>query len=135
MTATDADLEPVSPAEPVAHSSSRSRDRMVVVELYLLSIGGALLISALLVSTTGGSWREVFSALLDGSVRAPGRWGQTLGVAVPLTLVGLGTVINGRAGLINIGQEGQVMMGAAAATYVGTRMAGPGVWVLVVLLF
>ena len=33
---------------------------------------------------------EVFAALLDGSVRDPGRIGETLGVAVPLLLVALG---------------------------------------------
>ena len=46
--------------------------------------------------------------LMDGSVRANGRWGETLGIAAPLLLVAVGTVLSGRAGLVNIGQEGQL---------------------------
>lgn len=105
-----------------------------VVGLYALSITVALALAAVLVEVTGGSWREVVAALLDGSVRSPGRWGGTLGVAVPLALVAMGTIVTGRAGLVNIGQEGQLLLGAAAATYVGVRMAGPGPLVLLALL-
>lgn len=134
MTTPTTEVERSADPGPIKSTLSSRRETLVVVQLYVISIVGALVISAVLVATTGGSWREVFTALIDGSVRAPGRWGQTLGVAVPLTLVGLGTVISGRAGLINIGQEGQVMIGAAVASYVGTRLAGPGPVVLVVLL-
>ncbi len=102
--------------------------------LYVLSILVALALSAVLVETTGGSWRPVMTALVDGSVRAPGRWGETLGSAAPLLLVALGTVISGRAGLVNIGQEGQLLMGAAFATYFSFALGGPGPINLVVLL-
>jgi simple sugar transport system permease protein len=72
--------------------------------LYALSIFVALLIAGTLVEATGGDWLPVLSALLDGSVRRPGRWGETLGVAGPLLLVALGTVVSAKAGLVNIGQ-------------------------------
>lgn len=105
-----------------------------IVGLYVICILGALVLSALLVESTGGSWSEVFSALLDGSVRNPGRVGTTIGVAVPMLLVALGTIVNSRAGLVNIGQEGQLFIGAGLATYVGIEMAGPGPLVLATLL-
>ena len=105
-----------------------------VVVLYALCIGGALFLSALLVEATGGSWTAVFGALLDGSVRNPGRIGTTIGVAVPLLVVALGTIINSKAGLVNIGQEGQLFIGAAFATYVGVEMPGPGPVVVVALV-
>jgi len=113
---------------------SRLREASVVLGMYLACIVAALLISAVIVSATGGSWQAVFSALLDGSLRAPGRWGRTIGIAIPLVIVALGTAINARAGLVNIGQEGQVMMGTALATYVGVKMAGPGPLVVLCLL-
>ena len=47
-----------------------------VVGLYVLCIFAALFLSALLVEVTGGSWSAVFEALLDGSVRNPGRIGS-----------------------------------------------------------
>ena len=113
---------------------SKAREAGVVAGLYIGSVAVALIMSAALVAVTGGSWREVFAALLDGSLRAPGRWGDTLGVAVPLIFVGVGTVIGGRAGLINIGQEGQLTFGAAVAMYAGLNLFGPGPFALVAML-
>ena len=107
---------------------------MEIVVLYAICLGGALTLAAVLVTATGGSWTDVYRSMLEGSVGAPGRWGLTLGVAVPILLVGLGTIVSGRAGLVNIGQEGQVVAGAFLAGYVGTRFAGPGPLNLVVML-
>ena len=129
--------EPAAPApkdSAAASTPSRFHEMAVVVAMYSGCILTALFISAVIVSATGGSWQAVFSALLDGSLRAPGRWGETIGIAIPLVVVALGTAINGRAGLANLGQEGQVMMGAAFATYVGVRLGGPGPMVLLCLL-
>ena len=94
--------------------------------LYVLSVLAALVLSALLVEATGGDWRPVVNALLDGSLRKPGRWGETLGTAAPMLLVAVGTIVSSKAGLINIGQEGQLFVGAAVATYFGLLIGGPG---------
>ena len=102
--------------------------------LYGLSVLAALLLSALLVEATGGDWRPVVSALLDGSLRKPGRWGETLGTAAPILLVAVGTIISGKAGLVNIGQEGQLFVGAAFATYFGFLVGGPGPFNLVIIV-
>jgi ABC-type uncharacterized transport system permease subunit len=126
-------------AEPTTNEKQASRIRQSArlgewLVLYALSILGAILISALLVTATGGEWQSVVTALLDGSMRNPGRWGETLGAAAPLLLVALGTVISSRAGLVNIGQEGQLAVGAAFATYFGFLIGGPGPLNLLVLL-
>ena len=115
-------------------AARRLRQPAFVVAAYAGSIFAALLASAVIVTATGGSWTAVFSALLDGSVRAPGRWGATIGIAAPLLVVALGTAVSSRAGLVNIGQEGQLLMGAAFAAYVGVRLAGPGPVELICLL-
>lgn len=104
------------------------------VVLYALSIVVALAISSVIVEATGGDWWPVLEALVDGSIMAPGRWGETLGVAAPLLLVALGTVISAKAGLINIGQEGQLLMGAAFAVFFSFRIGGPGPLNVVLLL-
>ena len=78
--------------------------------------------------------RDVYEAIRDGSVWRPGRWGLTLGVAAPILLVAIGTIVNSRAGLINIGQEGQLVMGACFAAFVGVRVGGPGPLALLLLL-
>ena len=81
--------------------------------IYVLSITVALALCALLVSTTGGSWRSVFTAMIDGSVRSPGAWGLTLVArgAVARRCGGNDHRHQGR-GLVNIGQEGQLLIGA-----------------------
>lgn len=101
---------------------------------YVASVIVALLLSAVLVESTGGDWRPVLDALVDGSVLGDGRWGQTLGAAAPMLLVALGTIVSGRAGLVNIGQEGQLLIGTAFAVYFGLRIGGPGPVNVVVLL-
>ena len=102
--------------------------------LYVICLGAALTLAALLVVATGGSWTGVYQAMLDGSIWEPGRWGLTLAVSAPILLVGLGTIVSGRAGLVNIGQEGQLVMGACFAAYVGSRLGGPGPLALAVTL-
>lgn len=104
------------------------------VTLYLVSVLAALALSALLVLSTGGEWWPVMDALFEGSLFGAGRWGQTLGASAPMLLVALGTIVSGRAGLVNIGQEGQLFIGAAFAVYFGFRIGGPGPVNLVVLL-
>ncbi len=99
--------------------------------LYGVSVGFALVVSAGLVAVTGNAWDSVAGALADGAFLAPGRWGETLAVATPILLVALGMVVGVRAGFFNIGQEGQLLMGALAMALIGTRLAGPGPVLLV----
>jgi len=105
-----------------------------VTGLYTICIAVALALSALLVEATGGSSSEVFAALLDGSIRGPGRIGATIGVSVPLLLVAIGTIVSNRAGLVNIGQEGQLYLGAAFGAYVGTKLGWSGPAIVLLLL-
>jgi general nucleoside transport system permease protein len=105
-----------------------------VVALYAICLFVALALAAICVAATGGSWTNVYTAIIDGSIRKPGRWGLTLGVSAPILLVALGTVVNGRAGLVNIGQESQLVMGSGFASYLAVRLGGPGPFVLVVAM-
>ncbi len=113
---------------PSAVSSTTAKN-LRLVALYVVSVVVALVLSAVLIKLTGGPWRKVFSALFDGSFRKPGRWGNTLTEAAPLLVVALGAIISTRAGLVNIGQEGQVAVGAAFTAFVATRGSGPAVLV------
>jgi simple sugar transport system permease protein len=119
--------------EVVAQARQRSRRgiSLEVIGLYAICIAGALVLAALLVAATGGSWSAVFSAILDGSVLNRGRIGLTLAVSAPILLVALGTIVSGRAGLVNIGQEGQLVMGSCFAAFAASRLAGPGPFVLI----
>ena len=125
--------EPHAP-DPKAPPTARAKAIGEVAGLYAICLAIALGLSALLVEVTGGSSSEVFNALLDGSLRGPGRIGATIGVAVPLLLVAIGTIVSNRAGLVNIGQEGQLYLGAAFGAYFGTKLGWSGPMVLLLLL-
>jgi simple sugar transport system permease protein len=118
-------------AAPPSVFDRRWRPLLENLILYTLSIGGALVVSAGLVAMTGNSWQKVLGALLDGAFLAPGRWGDTLTIAAPMLLVALGMVVGVKAGLFNIGQEGQLLMGALAMAFVGTKLQGPGIVLLI----
>ena len=111
-----------------------TRDTGVAIGLYVLSLSAAIFVSALLVAATGGSATAVFDALLDGSLRSQGAWGLTLTTSAPLLLVAVGTIVATRAGLVNIGQEGQLLIGTCVAAYFAVRVGGPGWFVIAVAL-
>jgi simple sugar transport system permease protein len=73
----------------------------------------------------------VFSDLFDGSVRGWGSLGYTFDQATPLLIVAVGTIISNRAGQFNIGQEGQLTIGAAAAGFMVLKLHGPGPLLLI----
>lgn len=132
---TDGTLtEEPHPLDSSLRPTDRAKHVAEVVGLYAFCVAIALGLSALLVEVTGGSSSEVFTALLDGSIRGPGRIGATIGVAVPLLLVAIGTIVSNRAGLVNIGQEGQLYIGAAFGAYFGTKLGWSGPMVVLLLL-
>jgi simple sugar transport system permease protein len=62
--------------------------------------------------------------------------GHAVGFATPLIAAGLGIAVGFRSGVFNIGGQGQVLMGAAFAGYVGFSWNGPPViTMLVAVLF
>ncbi|HEY5422524.1 MAG TPA: ABC transporter permease [Ilumatobacteraceae bacterium] len=127
-------LDTEQPDPAPAMKQSRFGATAEVIVLYVVCLFVALALAAICVSATGGSWSNVYTAMLDGSIRKPGRWGLTLGVSAPILLVALGTIVNSRAGLVNIGQEGQLIIGSCFSAYAGVRLAGPGPFVLVVAM-
>lgn len=121
-------LPPEEAVEKIPGQRSKAAAAGEVVALYAMCLFVALVLAALLVEfgSDKGSWSSVFTVILDGAIRKPGRWGLTLGITAPILLVALGTTVSGRAGLVNIGQEGQLVIGAGCACYVGVRIGGPG---------
>lgn len=113
----------------------RPTDRAIRVALItMVAVGAAVLASMGLVEVTGGSPVAAADALYTGSVSDSAAWSQTLTAAAPLLLVALGACLSNRAGVFNIGQEGQLLIGAAAGCYVALHLALPGVLVLVASL-
>lgn len=76
---------------------------------------------------------EAYAALWEGAFGSTNALAETLVKATPLLLVGLGICISFRGDVINIGGEGQMIVGAILGTLVGiTFTEWPG-WVVVTL--
>ena len=87
--------------------------------LPLLATLGALAIGAVMLILLKANPLEAYSALLEGAFGSKNALADTLVKATPLLLVGLGICIAFRGGVINIGGEGQLVVGAVAGTLVG----------------
>ncbi|HEV8021549.1 MAG TPA: ABC transporter permease, partial [Candidatus Lustribacter sp.] len=75
-----------------------------------------------------------FSALFDGAFGTTSEFAETLVSATALLFPALGIALAFRAGLFNIGAEGQLVLGGLAAGVAGVWVAGPPVVSIVVTL-
>lgn len=93
----------------------------------VLSVITALVIGLVIIVLSGTPFSEAlnaYAALLQGSVGSVKAISETLTAATPLILVGLSVAIAFRAGLFNIGGEGQMAIGGMTAVLVGFSFTG-----------
>jgi simple sugar transport system permease protein len=94
------------------------------LRLALAVLLGTLAAATLLVLLAGASPSEALAALLRGSFGSRAAVGETLARATGLVLSAVAAVVAFRAGVLNIGLEGQFLAGAAAAAAVGPLFPG-----------
>lgn len=105
--------------------------RWLNVVVPVLSVIGALLVGAGLLALSGQDGFDVYSRIIDRAFTSDGALTATLTAATPLLFTGLTAAVAFRMGLFNIGGEGQFVMGAVAASYVGLRFGDQlGGWVI-----
>jgi len=99
--------------------------QLVIVPV--LAVVLALLIGGIIMLATGVGFPAIgrsYVALFTGSLGSAYAISETLTAAAPLTLAGLGIALAFRAGLFNIGAEGQILLGGMAAVVVGFSFPG-----------
>ena len=98
-----------------------------LASVFLALLVAALIILASSVVTTGSiDWLlpvKAYGALLEGSLGSQTAILNTILQATPLVLGGLAVGIGFKAGLFNIGGQGQFLLGATAAAGVGAALA------------
>ena len=85
-----------------------------------------IVIAALAMLLAGANPIVAFAALLRGGLGGPHQIGETLVQTTALLFPALAVALALRAGLFNIGAEGQLVIGGLAAGALGAAYVGPG---------
>ncbi len=83
-------------------------------------------LGAIIVLATGNNPVTAYAALVKGAVGSPLALGRTLLYTTPLIFTGLAVAVAFRAGLFNIGGEGQLYIGAITAAWLGVSLGSLG---------
>ncbi len=98
--------------------------------ILVLAIVSALFVGAILLLIVRANPFTAYRAMLFGPFSSLYGLTETAAKATPLMLVGLGIVIAFRSGILNIGGEGQMIIGALAGTVVALTLQNWSPWIL-----
>ncbi len=106
-------------------TTAASLDTKSRVGAIVLSIIAAIVLGGLVVLSTGANPLSVYREIITGAVAGRGL-GETFTRAVPLVGMALAAAIALRAGLVNLGGDGQMLVGGLAAALVALYLPVPG---------
>ena len=109
-------------------------ERLFDILLPFLAVLGAFIIGAVILALQGVNPLEAYEAMIVGAFGSKNGLADTLVKATPLLLVALGIAIAFRGGVINIGAEGQLVVGALLTTYIGLQLGDQVNGVLVIII-
>jgi len=95
-----------------------------VIAIPLAAVLLALIIGAILLAISGANPFKAYAALIEGSFGSMKAFGRTLAKATPLIFSGLAVAFAFKAGLFNIGAQGQLLFGALVSAAVGFLVKG-----------
>ena len=99
-------------------------DRLRPVLLPVAAVAVAMAIGAAIVLAAGASPVAAATAIWVAAFSGTDAIAATLEKATPLLFAGLAVIVGVRAGLFNIGAQGQLLVGAITSAYAGYRLAG-----------
>jgi simple sugar transport system permease protein len=95
-----------------------------VVSIPIFAVLLAVLIGAIILFISDAPPIEAYQALIKGSFGDVGAFTRTLEKATPLVFSGLAVAFAFKAGLFNIGAQGQLLFGAIVAAFLGFSIEG-----------
>ncbi len=107
-------------APPARNGLLEAYFRLAPVTVPLYAILVASLVGSLFILGAGGNPLVAYSALLEGALGSPDRIASTIARSTPFVIGALAVALGFKAGLFNIGAEGQLLLGALTAAWVGT---------------
>jgi simple sugar transport system permease protein len=105
--------------------------RWLSVAVPFASLAAALVVGGILLLATGHDPFETYGHILQRSVTADGALSGTFVAATPLLFTGLAAAVAFRSGVFNIGAEGQFIVGAITASWIGLVMDGCSGWLVI----
>jgi general nucleoside transport system permease protein len=96
-------------------ASWKSRGTLVTALTSVLAVAVALAVGALFILLSRQNPIDAYRALIEGAFGSRRAIGETLAASTPFIFGGLAFAVAYRAGLFNIGIEGQMIMGGLAA--------------------
>jgi ABC-type uncharacterized transport system permease subunit len=128
-------------AQSVKHPQEKRPRRATVLEILSGPVIGsavsfvlAIVTATVLIQLAGFSVQEGYQAMLEGIFGSTITIADVFARATPLIFTGLSVAIALRAGLFNVGTEGQLLLGAMAAALVGL-VGGIPAWIHIPLAF
>lgn len=109
-------------------------DRIVITLMPLVAVLLAFVVGGVILWLQGVNPFVAYREMIVGAFGSKNGLADTLVKATPLLLVGLGIAIAFRGGMINIGAEGQLIVGALLATFIGLQLGGKMPAFLVVII-
>jgi len=107
--------------------------KLIDAALPVFATIAALLVGAVMLLLLKVNPIEAYRAMWDGAFGSQNALAETLVKATPLLLVGLGICISFRGDVINIGGEGQMIVGAILGTLVGLNLTDWPGWAVIIL--
>lgn len=92
------------------------------ISLLLLAVGAALLVGSVMIVLMDADPIKAYQALYEGAFGTTNSRAETLVKATPLLFVGIGICVAFRGGVINVGGEGQMIIGALAGVWVALSL-------------
>jgi simple sugar transport system permease protein len=91
---------------------------LVIISVSFAALLGAFLVASIIFWAYGANPIAAYTALFSGAFGGVYEISETVRRAIPLLLAGVGLVVAFRAKFWNIGAEGQLLLGAIAASWV-----------------
>ena len=137
-TATEPPAAPVTETETVPNPNAERAKRIGIgVGRTLLAVIGTILVFGIVIAIKGADPIDTYTALFNSIFHNPNAATDIALRATPLVLAGLAVAVPARAGLVNVGGEGQLLIGgiagAGVALAVGDALPG-GVTLALILV-
>lgn len=111
------------------HLQTKSVGFLKEIARALVSILLALLAGSLIIILTGESPIEAYAALIKGAFGNQTSTANTVSKAIPLVFTGLSVALSARCGMLNIGAEGQLNLGAMASALIALTLVNTSAYI------